>query len=90
MNRENNRKLFGSKIVVEYVRSKERGGPVSTVCICSWKFNYSYSHVSLYYKSVVCCFKVSMLYQLKNGIKIIVIICDNKCYFICKIISHYA
>ncbi|KXJ19933.1 hypothetical protein AC249_AIPGENE24847 [Exaiptasia diaphana] len=29
MNRENNRKLFGSKIVVEFVRSKERGGPIS-------------------------------------------------------------
>ncbi|KAK3726506.1 hypothetical protein QZH41_014248, partial [Actinostola sp. cb2023] len=31
MNRENNRRLFGSKIVVEYVRSKERGGPVSDI-----------------------------------------------------------
>lgn len=42
MNRENNRKLFGSKIVVEYVRSKERGGPISTVCI-SELYIYMYS-----------------------------------------------
>lgn len=33
LNRENNRKLFGSKIVVEYVKSKERGGPVSAAMV---------------------------------------------------------
>ncbi|XP_031562218.1 serine/arginine-rich splicing factor RS2Z33-like [Actinia tenebrosa] len=32
LRRENNRKLFGSRIVVEYVKGKERGGPAGDEC----------------------------------------------------------